>query len=195
MLAPLGGTITVAICCDTPLLTVGVPSYGTPDNVVIVHSAGAPVAIAGSVLHVNNPTALGPGSIVFTLGPADLPTVGKWVVLVRTGGGDTIGSQEVEIFVGASASPSFPLGVARPGFTFTMLSATTGLPLAGLSGSLTHQVCIDGAPFVSTTNPASEVSNGLYTINLSASDLNGKNIVLLFTGAGCKPTIIYIGTI
>lgn len=54
---------------------------------------------------------------------------------------------------------------------------------------------IDGGAFAAcNTATATELSNGIYTINLAASDLNGTTITLRFTATGCDDTFITVVT-
>jgi len=76
--------------------------------------------------------------------------------------------------------------VAFNDFMFKMVDATD-LKTAKTGISVTATRSIDGNSFSACTNSGTEVASGWYKINLSASDLNGNNIVLRFTGTGCHP--------
>ena len=82
--------------------------------------------------------------------------------------------------INASAS-NIKKNTAINGYMFVMTSSTTHSPQTGLtvSGTVSH----DGGAFGPTTNSATEIGNGWYTINLSATDLNGNNVALRFTAA------------
>lgn len=73
--------------------------------------------------------------------------------------------------------------VALSAFEFKMVdsgdhvTAKTGL-------TITSQRSIDGGAFASSTNSATEVSNGIYKIDLSAADLNGNVITFHMSGTG-----------
>jgi hypothetical protein len=69
--------------------------------------------------------------------------------------------------------------VALAGFTFPMFSSTTGNLATGLT--VTAQRSIDGAAVAPCANGVVEVSSGLYSLNLAASDLNGNSITVIFT--------------
>ena len=77
--------------------------------------------------------------------------------------------------INASAS-NIKKNTAINGYMFVMTSSTTHSPQTGLtvSGTVSH----DGGAFGPTTNSATEIGNGWYTINLSATDLNGNNVAL-----------------
>jgi hypothetical protein len=67
-------------------------------------------------------------------------------------------------------------------FVFTMvLSSDHVTPATGLT--VTAERSIDGAAFAATTNSPTEISNGYYSIDLSAADMNGRVISLKFTAA------------
>ncbi len=76
-------------------------------------------------------------------------------------------------------------------FEFAMVD-TTGVPRTGLT--VTAQRSIDGGSFGACSNSVSEVSNGIYKINLSAGDTNGNVITLRFTATGAQDRLITIVT-
>jgi len=65
-------------------------------------------------------------------------------------------------------------------------------PETGLTITATRS--IDGGAFAAAANAATEVANGIYTINLAASDLNGTVITLRFTATGAADRFITIKT-
>jgi hypothetical protein len=74
-------------------------------------------------------------------------------------------------------------------YQFLMTDSTTHNPATGKTVTVTRS--IDGAAFgASTAGTATEVSNGTYYIDLSASDLNGNVVVLRATAAGCDDLFI-----
>lgn len=81
---------------------------------------------------------------------------------------------------------------ALAGFTFVMFDATTNAPKTGLT--VTAQRSLDGAALGACANAVSEVSNGIYTINLAAADLNGNTVMLRFSAVGANDTDIEIIT-
>jgi hypothetical protein len=60
--------------------------------------------------------------------------------------------------------------------------------------TVTAEVSIDGGAFGACTNSVSEVSDGMYKINLSASDLNGDIVTLRFTASGTDARLLTIVT-
>jgi hypothetical protein len=80
---------------------------------------------------------------------------------------------------------------ALANFPFLMVDSTDHVT-GKASLTITATRSIDGGAFAACANAASEVANGLYKINLAASDLNGDTIVLRFTAAGADPRVILI---
>lgn len=76
-------------------------------------------------------------------------------------------------------------GVALPKFTFAMTDSTNHAPSSGFTVSGT--VRIDGGPAASLTDTITDLGNGWYEVDISASEMNGKVIALLFTAAGADP--------
>lgn len=82
---------------------------------------------------------------------------------------------------------------ALAGFTFLMISSTDHLSAkSGLT--VTAERSIDGAAFDSCVNDVTEVSNGIYAINLAAADLNGDVITLKFTATGADARFVTLVT-
>ena len=102
-----------------------------------------------------------------------------------------------DVYEGDLIEAAIPIGiqknVAISNFMFFMrdsadhISGKTGL-------TITAERSIDGAAFGACANSAAEIANGVYRINLAASDLNGNTITLKFTGTGADPTLISIVT-
>lgn len=82
---------------------------------------------------------------------------------------------------------------ALANFMFLMVDSTDHItPKTGLTITATRS--IDGAVFAACVNSATEVANGMYKINLAATDLNGDVITLRFTGTGADARLITIVT-
>lgn len=77
-------------------------------------------------------------------------------------------------------------------FMFPMFDSTTKNPKIGLT--VTAERAIDGNPFSPCSNAAVELSNGVYRVNLSASDLNGNKIMLRFSSPGADDQLVEIIT-
>jgi hypothetical protein len=81
--------------------------------------------------------------------------------------------------------------VALNNFEFVMVDST-GAPRTGLTVAATRS--IDGGVLASCANAVSEVSSGIYKINLATSDLNGSVITLRFTATGAQDRLITVIT-
>lgn len=89
--------------------------------------------------------------------------------------------------------PQIKKNTALAGFTFYMVQSVDNItPATGLT--ITGQVSIDAGAFGALTNNATEISAGVYTIDLDATDLNGDTITLKFTATGANAEIITIIT-
>lgn len=78
-------------------------------------------------------------------------------------------------------------------FPFYMVQASDGRsPATGLGVTATRR--IDGGAFAPCANPPVEVGNGVYDVNLAASDLNGQKITFRFTATGALDRIITVHT-
>lgn len=107
-------------------------------------------------------------------------------------------------FVGTNAVPvtvqvftddpeGFQKNTAFSNFEFFMTDALDHV--TGLTGlTVAAYKSIDGAAFALCTNVAVEVASGIYSINLSAADLNGDFITFRFQAAGADTTFISVKT-
>lgn len=77
-------------------------------------------------------------------------------------------------------------------FTFLMTDMTSHSPITGLTVHAYRS--IDGGSFAFCLNAVSEISNGIYKINLDASDLNGDVITFRFSASGADDRMITIIT-
>ena len=116
-------------------------------------------------------------------GPADYSDIIRSTIfsdLLLTGTGRAIISDNI--------TQNQPLN----GFTFLMVNASNGLPATGLT--VTAQRSLGGAGFASCANPVTELSNGIYSINLAATDTNGNTVTLHFTATNAADTNIFLIT-
>ena len=110
------------------------------------------------------------------------------VITIQVSNGTTVTDQAFDVFTYGNASASIidsngiEKNTARSNFAFIMADVTTGLPMSGLTVAATRR--IDAGSFAACTNSVTEIANGWYTIDLSASDLNGDVIALRFTATG-----------
>lgn len=82
--------------------------------------------------------------------------------------------------------------VAFSNFCFVMTDSTTHAPATGLTVS--GSVSLDGAAFNALAGSVSEVSNGLYKVNLAQGETNAVTITLRFTATGADDRIISVVT-
>lgn len=87
----------------------------------------------------------------------------------------------------------FVKGVAVVGFTFEMVSATTGDALTGLT--VAAKINKDGAGQNPCTNAVVETAGGEYKIDLTIAEMNATLIGLLFTATGAIPVHFTIPTV
>lgn len=95
-------------------------------------------------------------------------------------------------YVLANGQLTIKKDVALNNFEFFMSDSTNHDPATGLTVSVFRS--IDGGAFVATTNSATEISGGVYKINLSAADLNGGVVMLNFSAPGADPRYVTIVT-
>lgn len=82
---------------------------------------------------------------------------------------------------------------ALSNFAFIMYSSTDHVtPTTGLTVTATRS--IDGAAFGAAANSVTELSNGVYLLNLANTDLNGDVITFRFTASGADDTFVTIVT-
>lgn len=82
---------------------------------------------------------------------------------------------------------------ALSAFMFLMVDSTDHV--TGKTGlTITAERSLDGAAFGACANLASEVANGMYKINLAATDLNADVVTLKFTGTAADARFITIVT-
>lgn len=90
------------------------------------------------------------------------------------------------VALGPARINSLRKNTAFNNFPFKMVD-TTDVKVAKPGVTVTAQRAIDGGGFASCTNSPTEMANGFYRINLTASDLNGDSIVLRMTATNCTP--------
>lgn len=90
-------------------------------------------------------------------------------------------------------SPGIKKNTILNNFMFKMVNSSDLItPATGKTVTPTRS--IDGATFASCSNAVAEVANGWYKINLSTTDLNGDEIVLVFSAPGAANTEFKIRT-
>lgn len=99
---------------------------------------------------------------------------------------------QIGVNVVTSASADFKKNTALAKFEFPMTDSTTHAPKTGVTVTATRS--IDGGAFASCANAVTELANGIYYIDLAATDLNGNVITLRFTGTASDDRLITIIT-
>jgi hypothetical protein len=95
--------------------------------------------------------------------------------------------------IAADLPNSVTKNTALANFAFLMVSSTDHI--TGSTGlTITAERSIDGAAFAACANSATELTNGIYTIDLDAADLNGDTICLKFAATGADTRFITIIT-
>lgn len=103
-----------------------------------------------------------------------------------SGGAVTVGTNNDKTGYALTADFRIKKNTALANFPFVMTDSSDHVsPKTGLT--VTGQVSIDGAAFAGLTNAVSELSNGWYTVNLAAADVNGDTVALKFTATGADP--------
>ncbi len=83
--------------------------------------------------------------------------------------------------------------VALSKFPFTMVDAADfATPETGLT--VTAEISKDGAAFAAMTNAVAEVGNGVYTIDITAAEMNADTVSLKFTASGAAQRTVVLKT-
>lgn len=109
----------------------------------------------------------------------------------------TITTLQTDVTAIKAKTDNLPDGIqknqAYTAFTFFMVDSTdhvtakTGLTVSGYYSG-------DGGAVTALTNSVSEISNGLYKVNLTAGELNYTTTTLIFTASGADARVITIHT-
>jgi hypothetical protein len=91
-----------------------------------------------------------------------------------------------------SIGSSIKKNAACNGFMFIMTNNVTHAPQTGLT--VTAQRSLAGTGFAPCANPVTELSNGVYVIDLAATDTNANNIMYRFTASGADDLDMLIVT-
>lgn len=165
---------------------------GASPTVQVSKSGAAFVTINGSVSQVGN------GVYAISLATLDVNTIGDLAFNVTATGADpSTWVDQVQqfifndlVFASSTTGPGISSNVkkaqALTGFMFVMTDAITHLPKTGLTVSA--QISKDAGPFAATANAPTEVGNGVYTINLQATETNANNLALIFSATGADTT-------
>ena len=173
------------------------PLTGAAPAVNLSKAGAAFGAAAGTVTQVAN------GFYQIVLTAADTNTLGDLAYYITATSGDAVfmvDQVQLNLFSDlsldangrANISSNIRKNTALNGFSFVMTNSTTHAAQSGLT--ITAQRSLGGAGFAPCANAVSELSNGCYVINLSASDLNANTVLLRFTAAGADDLDIEILT-
>jgi hypothetical protein len=104
---------------------------------------------------------------------------------------------DTEVAAIKAKTDNLPEGITKNAVlnNFEFLMVDSADHVTGKTGlTVTAERSIDGGAFAACANSVTEVANGVYKINLAATDTNGDVITYKFTGTGADATIITIKT-
>lgn len=145
-------------------------------------------------------THISAGNYYAVLDATDTNTVGSGAIVIQMSGAlavrhdfTVLPTAVYTAFIDGTAG--FPLksvikkNQALSAFEFLMTDSTNHNPATGLTVTATRS--IDGGAFGSgTLGSVTEVSNGIYKIDLPAADLNGNVVTLRFTATGADDLLV-----
>lgn len=181
--------------------STGVSVTGATVTVLLSKAGAAFAAPVGAVTEIAN------GFYYILLGMADVGTLGDLsFYITSTGGSGTsvpvafvdqvstyvMGDLNIDSNGNVAINSSVKKNQASNGFMFMMTNSTTHAPQTGLI--VTAQRSLAGAGFAPCANSVTELSNGIYSINLAASDVNASSIMFRFTSATADDLNILIMT-
>lgn len=89
---------------------------------------------------------------------------------------------------------SFVQNQAVTGFTFALVNKDTGAALTGAAAGIGKYQTIDGGSQAALSGAIAEEGNGQYSLNLTAAEMNGTVVGLLFTHSSAIPVQFTIKT-
>ena len=111
---------------------------------------------------------------------------GVYNIEILNVGGEVVAASEKEIY-------GIQRAVPLANFTFAMVNSSDGrTPLEGATITATRK--LDAGAFAACSNAPTEVSGGVYTINLSSADMDGDLITLKFTSGSAVTKVLTIKT-
>lgn len=169
--APDNSSIVIALNNTNTILTeIGSPATGTiTGDIAQIHSLANTIKSRTDGLP-DNPAD---GDI---LGVPVLATIADDIAAVKA---------KTDNLPALPAARTFARHIAYAGFSFPMVDIN-GNDLTG--GGITATRVIDGGVETACDNAVAEIGHGLYKINLTANDMNGKNITLVFSAVGALKT-------
>lgn len=184
-------SVTGSVGSVTAGVIVGSVSAGAISTASFAAAARVPSNIF-QVNSVNVPASAGYMAVDWGTVVNQTATVGLTNTTISTT--QTVSAVTGPVTVGAinGTASNIKKNQALAGFQFIMTDSTTHAPKTGVT--VTAVRSINGGAFAACANSATEISNGWYTIDLAASDLNGNTIALRFTGASSDDRDILIVT-
>ena len=175
------------------------PLTGAAPAVLLSKAGAAFGAAAGAVTEVSGSH----GFYQVALTAVDTNTGGDLAYYITAASGDAVfmvDQVQSQIFPDLSLNASGYANIASNikqnaicnGFMFIMTNNVTHAPQTGLT--VTAQRSLGGAGFAPCLNPVTELSNGVYVINLGAVDTNANNIMYRFTASGADDLDMLIVT-
>lgn len=195
-------------------ITCGTLGMGYISGVALTFVSGQTVTVTAGMYALSSPispshlkasTASSAVSLVYSGAPADFKISGLTITDMDASGS----SQPLYIWYGGtftrttnivnitSASVARPArGAALAKVAFVMRDATTLAPATGKTVSCTRS--LDGGAFAAGTlggsGTATELSNGIYTIDFAAADMAGNTVTLRAAATGCEDTFVTMVT-
>src|SRR5271157_954879 len=159
------------------------PLTGATPAVNLSKAGAAFAAAAGAITEISN------GWYKIALTAVDTGTPGDLAYRITATSGDPLNWTDqvnttifTDVAVDANGNVAVASSVKRNtalnGFTFVMTDVN-GNPKTGLT--VTAQRTLGAGGFAPCANSPTELSNGVYAINLASTDLNSPTIMLLFT--------------
>lgn len=204
------GTTTLAALTTTGTTTLNALTVSNATTLSGAVSLGSTLGVTGAITATNASNNITLGT--FTVTTNAIAWNSSWDAEVESEATDALTAQGYTSaragYIDELAAANIPADVdqikadlpsritkntALANFEFLMVDATDGYTAeTGLTITATRS--IDGAAFAACANSATEVSNGIYKIDLAAADLNGNVITLKFAATGARTRIITIVT-
>ena len=152
---------------------------------------------SGGATHISG------GNYYAVLDATDTDTLGSGTIVVQVSGALAV-RHDFTVLPAASfdalisGTAGFPInsgikkGVALTKFQFLMTDSTNHNPATGLTVSGT--VSKDGGAFASITDTVTEVANGTYEVDISATEMNANNVTLRFTATAADDLVVTLRT-
>lgn len=186
--------------------STGLPKTGDSANITLALSKdGGATAALGTVAPAELSSALQPGWYAATLTQAEtnadqLLVAGKSSTANVVVVGAAIFTRPanftaLSITTGGSVAvqAGFKRNTAVAGLQVQMTDSTTHAPVIGKTVAV--QVSIDGGAYAAATPAtATEIASGMYSVGLSAANMNGANIAVRCTATGCDDLNFVLAT-